>query len=318
MRHAAIFLLIACLPILAGCGADDSSAAARWTGTIDTLPSGQVVVHNPADPVWAEGDEWQVVEELRIGTLEGAGPEVLGRVNSLAVDPAGRIWVFESQAQELRVFGADGEHIRTIGRRGGGPGEFARAMHVDQAPDGHMWVMDPQNNRISVFDTAGNYIGAKQVAGGFLFIPWPGRFDESGHYYAPVPRPGTEEFRMAMVQYDTSLTPIDTLDVPRDPIDREGFELRSDNGFLMAGVPFQGGLDWLLSPDGTLWALISDQYRLFALTAEGDTLRTITRDFTPLSVTDADRETARENLKWFTDQGGKIDLSKLPDTKPAT
>jgi hypothetical protein len=313
-----VSLAVVALLLVAGCGPSDTAAAARWSGTLDTLPSGIIAVHNPADPVWTDADSWRVEEELAIGTLEGTGPNVFGRILTMAVDPAGRMWVFESQAQELRVFDAAGEHVRTIGRQGGGPGEFAQAVRVEQGPNGHMWVMDPQNNRISVFDTAGNYVEAKPAAGGFIMIPWPGRFDDAGRYYAPIPRPGGEGFHIGMVRYDVSLSPIDTLDVPTDPIERASFDLTGNSGsFIRAAVPYQGSLTWHLSPAGTIWAMLTDDYRLFELSPEGDTLRTITRAFTPLPVTPEDREQARENLKWFTDQGGRIDLSKLPATKPA-
>jgi hypothetical protein len=259
-----------------------------------------------------------VEEVTRIGSVEGTGPDVFGQISTFEVDPAGRVWVYEGQAEELRVFDASGAHVRTIGRRGGGPGEFAQAVKVEVAPDGNVWVMDPQNNRISVFDTAGNYLEAKRAAGGFIIMPWPGGFDAAGRYYAPVPLTG-ENFRIGLVRYDASLTPIDTLATPRDPVDRESFEHRvAGGGRMIAGVPFQGGLRWLLSPNGTIWAMITDQYRLFELTPEGDTLRTVTRAFNPLPVTDADREQAREDMEWFTEQGGQVDWSKLPATKPAT
>ena len=269
-QHAAPFAL-ALAVLIAACGASDSRPAARWTGTVDTLPSGHIVVSNTDAPLWLPGEEWQVVEELRIGRADGDGPDLFGRIHSLAVDPGGRIWVLEAQAQELRVFGPDGQYIRTVGRKGGGPGEFAQAVKVELGPDGNLWVMDPSNNRHSVFDTAGTYLEGKHAPGGFVIMPWPGGFD----------------------RYFT----------------------RSD-GRLSAGVPFSGGLVWQPSPAGTIWALITDQYRLFELTPDGDTLRTITRAFTPLPVTAEDRASIPEQLKWFTDQGGRIDPSKIPDTKP--
>lgn len=304
--------------VLAACGSPGSGGAPGWTGSVDTLSSGQVVVRNPATPIWGPGAEWRVVEELRIGQLDGDGPDTFGRITSLEVDDAGRIWVFDSQSQQLEVFDASGRHVRTVGRRGGGPGEFAQAVRTERGPDGHMWVMDPQNNRISVFDTAGTYLHSHAALGGFIIMPWPGRFDASGHYYAPVPRTDGG-FRVDLVRHDRELVPLDTVQPPTDPVSRDRFEhRRSGGGGLMAGVPYQGTLTWRVSPQGTLWAMITDQYRLFELHPSGDTLRTITREFTALPVTDVDREQARENLEWFTNQGGEIDLSRLPRTKPAT
>src|SRR5690625_2077763 len=159
-RHPLVVVLpIAFTPVLlAACGAGSGPVAGEWAGAVDTLATGQIVVTNPAAPSWAPGEAWRVVEEVRIGRLDGDGPHLFGDVRSLTVDDDGRIWVLEGQAQEVRVFSAEGEYIRTVGRRGGGPGEFAGALHIARAPDGTLWVMDPQNNRVSIFDTAGVYL----------------------------------------------------------------------------------------------------------------------------------------------------------------
>lgn len=295
----------------------DDPGSSEWAGTIDTLATGQLVVRNPATPLWPEAGRWQLVPELRIGTVDGTGPELFGRITSLAVDAAGRIYVLEGQAQEIRVFDADGTFVRAIGRKGGGPGEFARALRVEPGPDGHIWVADPQNNRVSVFDTSGAYLRGHSMPGGFVLIPWPGRFDRRGSYYYPVPLPSDEEFRLGLTRYDSSMAVQDTLAVPDDPVDREYFELRSEDGFARIGVPFTGGFDWLLSPEGTFWGLLTGRYAMYELGRDGDTLRTVTRAFDPLPVTAADMAEARENLTWFLEQGGTVDWARIPDHKPA-
>lgn len=312
-RRAVLTLLISGALLINGCDSSGGGAAARWAGSIDTLPSGQVVVSNPAAPAWTEGEEWQIVEELRLGSLEGEGPELFGRVDLLEVDGEGRIWVFDGQAQEVRVFAPSGDFVRTVGRRGGGPGEFSNAVRMDIGPDGNVWIMDPQNNRLSVFDTAGVYLDGKPAAGGFVILPWPGRFDANGSYYVPVPRAGPE-FMVDLVRMDTALTPLDTV-TPLPPMPSGEF---FEHQMMRAGIPYQGGRITRLSREGTRWAMVTAEYRLMELSHAGDTLRSITREFTPLPVTDADRELARENLEWFTRQGGRIDLSRLPRTKPAT
>lgn len=311
MRDVTVCIAAFCVPFAAGCGSTETRESAVWSGTMDTLPSGQVVVRNTAEPLWQPGDEWMVVEDLRIGRREGDGPDVFARIRSFEVDRAGRFWVLEDQAQELRVFGPSGEHMRTVGRQGGGPGEFARAVKVDLGPNGEMWVMDPQNARVSLFDMAGVFIDSRPAAGGFITLPWPGGFDDRGRYYAPGPRGG-------LVRYDSLYAAIDTLANPQDPLTREPFEVRDDAGRTraIADVPYEGDLRWTLSSAGTIWAMVSDQYRLFELRSEDDTLRTITRRFEPLHVTAEDLERVAEDLAWFTDLGGQIDRSKIPSTKP--
>lgn len=71
-----------------------------------------------------------------------------------------------------------------------------------------------------------------------------------------------------------------------------------------------------LSKRGTIWALFTDQYRMFELSAEGDTIRTVTKAHSSLPVTSRERKQALDRLKWFTDQGGRVDPSRIPDHKP--
>ncbi|HUG27925.1 MAG TPA: 6-bladed beta-propeller, partial [Gemmatimonadales bacterium] len=125
--------------LLLACG---GSEGPEWAGTIDTLPGGRVVVTNPAEGVWGGEARWEVVEELRIGSADGDGPELFGRLGMLAEDAGERIWVFESVEQQFKVFDRTGRFIRTVGRQGGGPGEMQRATGVAVMPDGHLLVVD--------------------------------------------------------------------------------------------------------------------------------------------------------------------------------
>ena len=315
MRTLFVVLPIVALP-LAGCGPGEASAAARWAGTADTLPDGRVVVTNPATGVWDSTSAWRVEEDLRIGTMDGTGPDLFGRITDLAVDAAGRIWVLEGQAQELRLFDAAGHHVRTIGRKGSGPGEFSQAIGMDWGPDGNLWVVDPQNNRISVIDTAGTFVRSHTTIGGFIIMPWPGGFDDQGYFYNFVPLRSEERFRSALVRYDTALTPLDTIQPPRYEGPENFFELRSDRGFMRAGVPFSPGLRTRLHPEGKFWALSTGDYRLLEMSFAGDTLRSISRAFEPLPVTGQDIDNAIAGMEWFVRQGGKVDRSKFPGTKP--
>jgi hypothetical protein len=314
--HRAPRLVLSVLVVASvACGEASQRAAPGWAGTMDTLPSGHVRVTNPAHPLWAPDEAWRVTEISRIGRMDGPGPDAFGSVAALQVDPGGRLWILDGQAQEIQVFEIDGRHVRTVGRPGRGPGEFVQAVHIDVGPEGDLWVMDPQNNRLSVFDTAGVYVDGRTAVGGFLLFPWPGGFDRTGHYYAPAPR-FDGQLSIVLVRYDASFSPVDTVTTPSDPVQRSAFTLGGDGGGLTAGVPFQGRLVWRVSRDGTLWALVTDQYRMFELTTAGDTLRSITRRADPVPVTEADRDEARADLQWFIRQGGRVDWSELPEAKP--
>ena len=68
----AVALALAFSGLLTACGSD---ATAHWSGTMDTLSSGEIVVRNTADPLWEPEEAWRVVEELRIGNAMSDGPD---------------------------------------------------------------------------------------------------------------------------------------------------------------------------------------------------------------------------------------------------
>lgn len=303
-------LVVLCL---AGCRGDKIS---QGSTQIDTLANGQIVVQNDSEGVWSEVEGWSVLDELRIGSLDAEGPETFARIPSLTVDDAGRIWVLEGQAAELRVFGPSGQHIRTIGQMGEGPGEFGQPVRVDVSPVGNIWVMDPGNTRLSIFESEGALDRIVPFGGGFITIPWRGGFDRNGRYYSPVLDLNAED-HISLGMFESDLTPLDTISLPTDPVERGSWRIVSDGRTrVMAGIPFQGRLVWNLSNEGTLWALITDEYRLVEFGLTGDTLRTVTKELRSIPVSDEERAEAVEDLTWFTDQGGRIDPSEIPGHKP--
>ena len=312
-------VLLAAPSGLSGCAEKGGARASAWGGTVDTLASGQIVVSNPRTGAWGEGQGWTVTEDLRIGAVDDPGPYQLGRVRALDVDDYGRIWALDAQANEIRVFARDGHHVRTVGREGGGPGEFTGPAHMEFGPDGRLWVPDPQNNRVSVIDTTGAFGDSRRMEGGFYVSPWPGGFDRDGFYYSPIPFDyGDGEFGIALIRLGRDFAPVDTLPDLRSPITRDAFELRDEEGGgLIASVPYSPGFRTARSPRGTTWGLLTGPYRFFEVDADGDTVRSIEASFDPIPVTADDREAAVEELSWFTDQGGRVDPSRIPDTKPA-
>jgi hypothetical protein len=303
---------------LATSGCTPEAAGSSWAGTVDTLASGQVVVRNPDVELWDDHSRWRMVEELRIGTIDGTGPDMFGSISDFEIDALGRLYALEGQAQELRVFGRDGSHVRTVGRQGEGPGEFNRVIGITWGPDGNLWAVDPSNNRLSVVDTAGTFLTSHPTIGGVMIMPWPGGFDDVGHFYTyGITEDPDAEFgiTLVMVRYDQELLPIDSVAPPEFPGDEEYFELRTDDGFMATGVPFTPELQWRLE-NGRYWAALTGDYRIFELSWAGDTLRTITREFESQPVTGEDMNRALEDLEWFIENGGKIDRSRIPNEKP--
>ncbi|MBW3573191.1 MAG: hypothetical protein KY467_19005 [Gemmatimonadetes bacterium] len=306
--------ILVCLAILAaGC---EREAATGWRGSMEQLPGGAVLVRNPEQGTWRQGEEWRVTEDLRIGSVDQEGPALFGEVAAVEADPLGRVWVLDRQAKELRVFDRGGAHVRTVGREGGGPGEFKDPIGLAWAPDGNLWVADPANARFSVFDTAGRFVAShpRRVAG--YSLPWRGGFGPDGRFreIAMVTlAPG--DSRHAVLHFDSAMQAADTVLLPTHR--GEQIELRTPTGMTAAGVPFSPGQVFALDPRGGVWLGVNDQYRLARLGPDGDTTRIVERQAAPVPVTAQERDEAIGRLKWFTDQGGRIDPGRIPGRKPA-
>lgn len=313
-RVAPILAVVA--SISAACGGDGGSSV-TWSGTVDTLPDGRVAVLSES-PTWTEATRPVFEEELRLGSMMGEGPDSFGEVRDLLLDEEGRIYVLESQAQEIRVFGPDGDWLHTIGRQGEGPGELKNAAAMGWGPDGILRVVDYGNGRISDFRPDGTFLTSHRQQGGFVMYPWPGVFDRDGGLINVSPSMRDGEFEAVLVRYAPDMEPIDTLTIPRYEGDSEYFELASDAGRMRASVPFGAGLSGDLDPRGFFWvAPNTATYEVSQVNLAGDTLLTVRRPSEPHPVTSAEVDSAVATMKWFTDQGGKVDRSKFPSTKPA-
>lgn len=144
MNRIAILVLAVLTVPLAGCAASaDSSADSAGTmvsrdSVVGDNSATVRVIESTAAPTDERMAPFTVDMQptLTIGTDAGEEPYLLHRVfDAMRLDD-GRIVVSNSGSQELRVFSADGQFERSVGRRGAGPGEFSdySSMHL------HAWA----------------------------------------------------------------------------------------------------------------------------------------------------------------------------------
>ncbi|HUP18712.1 MAG TPA: 6-bladed beta-propeller [Gemmatimonadota bacterium] len=294
------------------------------TPTVETLPDGATLVRHtpPADGVPVT---WRLDEELRIGTMEGGGPAQFGRVGGLDVAPDGRIIVLDAQAQDIRVFDADGRHLRTLGRKGGGPGELEGANGVVLGEDGLLRVPDGRNDRVSYFDLDAGFVRSYPYTP--LYVTWTfdGVLDENGVLWAihriPPDQPG-ERGQEAYVGYDSAGVAVDTLPRPvehRDPRNDPGFWAIERDGRMMAslGVPFYARAQHVLDRRLRFWSTVlgDPTYRLERRDpgAEPDLVIETGRPLQPVDRAAADSIAAG----WEREYAVRLDRSKIPENAPA-
>ena len=289
---------------------DGAHGTARQEVVVDTV-GGRPVVTTRFPPRGGDAGTWRLVEELKLGNVEGDGPEGFGGVADLAVDWAGDIYVLDVGSKEVRVFGRDGTYLRVLARDGDGPGEIRYRRTTNQritfrAPD-ELWIGDGQQQM--VIDMLGNELrrSAGRRRPGMFFpgeVPmssWviaaatDGSLFSVGHVVA-MPSPDQIEVLQhtyvvhSPVSADHEMLPGDTLAIETGTMMGVGGEERhAGRGGSTVSVQNLRGADprfvWTVEGGGTLWLAHRSRYRFDELSFNGDTIRTVqVGDVPPLSA----------------------------------
>lgn len=161
----------ACLAVLIGlCGSEGGDS-----GEAVTRDSAGIVIVENAELAGSADPDWRLSERprVRIGTVEGDPRQQLYRVRDAAVLEDGRIAVANEGSHEIRLYGEDGRHLRSVGGEGEGPGEF-RFLTWLQAIGDSLWAYDRGTERVSVFAADGSLARSITLVGsGNLPSPRP-------------------------------------------------------------------------------------------------------------------------------------------------
>ena len=96
------------------------------------------------------------------------------------------LYVTDTIANEVCVFGLDGQLVRRFGSRGDGPGQFNFPTHVFVAENRTIYVTDSLNFRVQAFDHTGQFlfsVGKHGDASGHLGVPKGVAVDRTGNIY---------------------------------------------------------------------------------------------------------------------------------------
>jgi hypothetical protein len=286
--------IVAALLVLGACARND--AEPRWGGTVETL-NGRTTVHNPSEGLWGAGQEGQLLEDLRIGALDGTGPEVWGNVTAIAISPNGPIAVLDGQAQEVRVFDRDGQFLRTVGRKGEGPGEFQQAVAVHFDTDDRLWVVDIANARYEVFDNTRAHVRSTARRGGVMMGD-PGMMTRVG-LLDPMPQFTPDgEIRAYYVVVDSAGLVADSL-----PAIHMGL-MSELQGVPASLTPYMVRPIATATPSGDIWLASTNRYVLFRRAASGDTTLVTELEVPQAKWAETERETLDTilaNPRWSVD-----------------
>jgi hypothetical protein len=90
-----------------------------------------------------------------LGGPEVTGPAQFSNIRSVIVDAGRNLWVADGASNQVRVFRADGAHVKTFGRIGDGPGEFRRIRLLGHFATDSVAVWDDATSRLTVYSPSG-------------------------------------------------------------------------------------------------------------------------------------------------------------------
>jgi len=316
------FVIVSGLGLL-GC-AEGAADRSGWTATRDTVGD-TVVVRTVEGSVW--GGSARLVEELRIGRLEGPEELTFGRIVGLAVGPDGSIYVVDQQVPALRKYAPDGSYVGLFGGEGKGPGEYARPDGgLAVLRDGGIAVRDPGNGRIQLYRPDGTPAGSWRVRGS-QYTSRPLYVDTAGRVYHMVFDIGEQGTRRRLAVFDAtagSEEAVDTLAIPEWEVETLVLEAvhESESGsrsMSRRSVPFAPREVWTFHPHGWFVGGATGEYSIDLLREAAPVLR-IERERTPVEVLPDERENRRERtvaVMRMTDPDWRWDGPPIPETKPA-
>ncbi len=296
-----------------GCGSSsDLSLEDGWAGTVETLPSGRVIVRNADIPL--SPSPWSLQERLRIGSLDADGPTLFGQIGGMALDAEGGIYVLEPFAHEIRAFTADGTFRRAFGREGEGPGELSSPSGLTTDPRGDLWVLNWGAGRYSGFDPSdGSVADERRRQISFASFPWGGAFDDAGRLVDIGLDHNGEE---VILRLDTAFVPADTLELPESPADDRIDFLQEGLRIASMPEPFAPQVSWKPRPRGGIVVGEGADYRLHRIEFSGDTTLTIELDRPPVPVRDSERDSALALFDRMAETLGGATADRRPDPKP--
>lgn len=286
VRRATVMLAVALGVSVTACG--DGEGARGASMVIDTLPGGVVRTMSSAP---ADSGRWSFELLHEIQPPEGDSAELL-QPNDIAITDDGTVLVAEGGSAHVKVFGADGAHVRSIGRSGEGPGEFRVAWITTRGDT--LFVQDPRVARGSSFlISTGEFITSRHTACCY----WaPIDVDGQGRAVLPAMRAESdtaEGSSMSFVRSPFGEGVSDTVRVPyrAAPNDDGLWEVREGDATRMTvSVPLQPRDVQHADPRGGFVTAWTGEYLLRVSSDGRDTVELYGRPFTPDAVSSSEKQ----------------------------
>jgi len=258
------------------------------------------VVTNPDYP--RDGKiRYSMEEDLSIGVAEGDEGYMLNQPFDVNVAEDGTIYILDWGDVCIKVYGKDGKHLRTVGRKGQGPGEFEFLIYMALASDGRIFIMDPVNGRVSVLDIYGKYLGGFRVEGQFREMKTDGK--NRLYYSKRISQKTVEELPVTkdFQEIDTVVQIFRSEADGKDLLNFGDFKgekyrvRRMDTGGAMS-TGSQYNIVWEVSREGMLYEGLNQEYKINVFDQDGKKILTFGREYEPVMIERRMGELVRKSL----------------------
>jgi hypothetical protein len=287
---------------------ESASAQGRLVATRKNIGD-TTLVRVVSGSVW--GNTASLVEELRIGALDGAPEETFGQILDVAPDRRGGVYVFDGKAPALRHFDSTGRHVAKLGGRGAGPGEYQDAsLGMKVRPDGRVFLRDPRNARLNVYGPDGKPLTQIPITSG-LFTGNSMIIDTAGEFYLKIllgPIERNKPWPIGLLHLSSAGKIIDSLRPPTlagEPAGASGF--------------FAPQKVWEMSPFGYVVGGVNSSYRFEFTKRDGKVIR-VEMSHTPVRLAAEERAEYEATNEWtrkYRSQFQTAEIPPTPQTKPA-
>jgi hypothetical protein len=272
---------------------------------------------------------------LRLGSLDGPPEEQFGNVADLAPLPDGAVAILDGQADEVRLFEADGTYLGSRGSSGDGPGEFRSPIALSVLSGDTLAVFDNTPRRVTRFgpDGARGRITTLEDVGGRIarasFLPDGGlvgraRWIAPGGGSLPGADPTFVRDTAVLTLYAPDGSAADTIDVVPGQETITRIEMGGGGiSIFRRPAAFARTSVFTVHPEG-VWSAASDRFELRLFDFDGRLLRIVRAPNLERPVTDDLRDAVRERALSEVDAApdrrlaeGWYDTSPQRQTQPA-
>lgn len=285
------------------CSGEVSDQAFDRTAVADTIIMENAAPLNPR-PAHLRPVAWY-------GDFLATGPASLNRVFAFTVGPDGSVFIYDYLAG-LKLFGPDGDFVRTLAREGAGPTEVRYVDAIAVSEGGNVAALDLGNRRVLEIPANGEARAVRLPTGDVRYHEDALHYTATGQlrlgFYRPLPAEGIEPSRLAYLQIDSRGEFSDS--VVLSGRYWEGCPTRSVHrhrrGFWEdQRAPYVPKVTWTIAPDGTLAIGCPETYEFDVVHPDGRVLR--------VRRSGAERLTLGRDERQFL---AFVGIGRLPDHRP--